>query len=178
MGPSGSGKTTLLSALAGRISSEGVVTLNGDSEFDRRTSLGFVEQDDALLGVLTVRETLTFSSRLNAPELDACAHRQLVDQTLEQLGLSHIADQRIGTPIQRGISGAYSTFASPDCAGGQKRRVTLGCGLVQRPRILLADEPTSGLDASTSLEVISALKRTARETGCIVIGICVMKQRR
>ena len=106
MGPSGAGKTTLLSALAGRIPSEGIVTLNGDADFDRRQSLGFVEQDDALLGVLSVRETLTFSSRLNAPGLDANAHRQLVDQTLEQLGLGHIADQRIGTPIQRGISGA------------------------------------------------------------------------
>ena len=54
------------------------------------------------------------------------------------------AYNRIGTAVQRGIS------------GGQKRRVTLGASLVTLPRILFLDEPTSGLDSRTSYEVMSA----------------------
>jgi ABC-type multidrug transport system ATPase subunit len=70
MGPSGCGKTTLLNVLAGRATGaqqvESSVLVNGvklsQAEF-RRISC-FVEQEDALIGSLTVRETLHFASRL------------------------------------------------------------------------------------------------------------------
>lgn len=66
MGPSGAGKSTLLDILAGRkTSSKGRVALNGTKEgFDIRQMSSYVEQDDALLGVLTVKETLAFSATL------------------------------------------------------------------------------------------------------------------
>lgn len=60
------------------------------------------------------------------------------------MGLTDVANNRIGTPIQRGIS------------GGQKRRVTIASAVVSRPRILLCDEPTSGLDSTTSMKVIAS----------------------
>ena len=56
-----------------------------------------------------------------------------IDRTLVSLGLQDVANNKIGTPIQRGIS------------GGQKRRVTIACSMVSRPRVLVLDEPTSGL---------------------------------
>jgi ABC-type multidrug transport system ATPase subunit len=70
MGPSGCGKTTLLNVLANRPTNaskvEGSVLINGThvpkSTFREITS--FVEQEDALIGSLTVRETLHFSSCL------------------------------------------------------------------------------------------------------------------
>lgn len=70
MGPSGCGKTTLLNVLARRptnaSSVESEVFINGSSlslsQF--REISCFVEQEDALIGSLTVRETLQFSSRL------------------------------------------------------------------------------------------------------------------
>lgn len=70
MGPSGSGKTTLLNVLAGRISStHGTVAVNDFAVpgpiYNKLTS--FVEQDDSLLGALTVRETLDFAARLALP---------------------------------------------------------------------------------------------------------------
>jgi ABC-type multidrug transport system ATPase subunit len=68
----------------------------------------------------------------------------LVDDTLRLLGLTSVANNKIGTPLQRGIS------------GGQKRRVTLACAFVSHHPILFLDEPTSGLDSETSKEVVSA----------------------
>ena len=74
MGPSGSGKTTLLNVLAHRHNSpgaavEGEILVNGD-----KVSLGnfqqissYVEQEDVLVGSLTVEETLYFAAQLSLP---------------------------------------------------------------------------------------------------------------
>jgi ABC-type multidrug transport system ATPase subunit len=71
MGPSGCGKTTLLNVLAHRdpafgIKVEGITMVNGSSpslgSFRRMSS--YVEQEDALIGSLTVRETMHFAARL------------------------------------------------------------------------------------------------------------------
>lgn len=81
MGPSGSGKTTLLNILAGRNkSSHGTAAVNDASVqasvYKKLTS--FVEQEDALVGSLTVRETLEFAARLALPRyaesIYACGH--------------------------------------------------------------------------------------------------------
>jgi ABC-type multidrug transport system ATPase subunit len=72
MGPSGSGKTTLLNVLARRTAAahakvDGDVLINGNDasiqEFRRISS--YVEQDDALIGSLTVQETISFAAQLS-----------------------------------------------------------------------------------------------------------------
>lgn len=67
MGPSGAGKSTFLDAICQRTPpgrSQGRVTINNSTEFSTRELFSFVEQDDALLGVLTVKETVTFAAHL------------------------------------------------------------------------------------------------------------------
>jgi ABC-type multidrug transport system ATPase subunit len=71
MGPSGSGKSTLLNVLARRNTApgarvEGTVLVNGTypSLTSFRKLSSYVEQDDSLIGSLTVRETLGFAARL------------------------------------------------------------------------------------------------------------------
>lgn len=71
MGPSGCGKTTLLNVLAQRNAAtgakvEGHTFVNGGpaSFGDLRRLSSYVEQEDALIGSLTVRETLHFAARL------------------------------------------------------------------------------------------------------------------
>ncbi|GAA5947430.1 hypothetical protein JCM3765_001675 [Sporobolomyces pararoseus] len=157
MGPSGAGKSTFLDAICGRSSAQGEVTVNGSTSFSTQDLFSFVEQDDALLGVLTVRETVAFAARLslgsNYPGID-----RHIDSTLRSLGLQDIANNKIGTPLQRGIS------------GGQKRRVTIACSVVTKPQILVLDEPTSGLDASSSREVVTFLRYLAKELNMLVIA--------
>lgn len=101
VGPSGSGKTTFLDALAGRISLsslEGAVYANGEmiDESFKRIS-GYVMQDDALLPMLTVRETLMYSARLRLPGLMAYDEKKTrVENMINQLGLKQCADTRVG----------------------------------------------------------------------------------
>jgi ABC-type multidrug transport system ATPase subunit len=72
MGPSGCGKTTLLNLLARRNPTSNVKvtgqTMVGGSDIDiasfQRIS-SYVEQEDTLIGSLTVEETLKFSAELS-----------------------------------------------------------------------------------------------------------------
>jgi len=91
MGPSGSGKTTLLDILAGRsMSTDGNVTINDASiqasVYKKLTS--FVEQEDALVGSLTVRETLGFAARLALPRYIKSVYAESAMLTHEDLSWS------------------------------------------------------------------------------------------
>ena len=73
MGPSGCGKTTLLNGLAHRqaqgMDQSGTVMVNGTkaSKAIVQSVSSYVEQEDALIGSLTVRETMDFAARLSLP---------------------------------------------------------------------------------------------------------------
>ena len=73
MGPSGSGKTTLLNTLAHRegksIQSHGSTSINSvtASRAILQQVSSYVEQEDTLIGSLTVRETMNFAARLSLP---------------------------------------------------------------------------------------------------------------
>ncbi|KAK4192039.1 ABC transporter G family member 15 [Podospora australis] len=167
MGPSGSGKTTLLNILARRPlpsslsfpSTTPEICLNGSpiplSEFESISR--FVEQDDALIGSLTVRETLSFASKL-ASRQNGRERLARIESLLDSFGLQDQADTLVGTAIRKGIS------------GGQKRRLGVASQLITAPKVLFLDEPTSGLDAVGSWEVVRYLKGVARRNNLIVIA--------
>ncbi|KAK9243337.1 P-loop containing nucleoside triphosphate hydrolase protein [Lipomyces tetrasporus] len=177
MGPSGSGKTSLLDILARRntTSVDGRIWLDGITPRDGkqiRNHVRYVQQEDALIGALTVRETLLFAARLGSTSASRLTegrsldHYQNVDSVIARLGLSDQANTKIGTPIQRGLS------------GGQKRRVSVGEKLVANTGgddsdsvvVLVLDEITSGLDAVAAYEVVSRVKEFAAVTGMIVVA--------
>ncbi|RAQ47403.1 ABC transporter [Aspergillus flavus] len=166
MGPSGCGKTTLLNVLARRTASAGAKNtgdcyINGakldNNTFNRITS--YVEQEDALIGSLTVEETLKFAADLSLP--GSVSRSQRVDRIqtlLSAFGIQNQAPTLVGTPIRKGIS------------GGQKRRVSVASQLITCPKILFLDEPTSGLDSTASYEVISYVKKLAVANNLIIIA--------
>ncbi|KAI9680295.1 MAG: hypothetical protein M1829_001181 [Trizodia sp. TS-e1964] len=166
MGPSGSGKTTLLNALAQRAAAsssavKGSILVNGApcsiANFRRISS--YVEQEDNLIGSVTVRETVNFAARLALPSTISSAERtRRVSSLLDSFGLRDQRDTLIGTPIRKGVS------------GGQKRRVGIASQLITAPKILFLDEPTSGLDSVASFEVINYLKMVAKRNNLIVIA--------
>jgi ABC-type multidrug transport system ATPase subunit/ABC-type multidrug transport system permease subunit len=164
MGPSGAGKTTLLDILAHR-KKRGTVTgsvlIDGkeiDTSFRRKS--GYVFQDDILMGTLTVRECLTFAANLRLPDaVSKQEKRKRVQAILEELGIDHVADVKVGSEMARGIS------------GGEKRRLSIACELVTNPHILFLDEPTSGLDSYNALSVIRCLNDLAKQGRTIIFSI-------
>jgi ABC-type multidrug transport system ATPase subunit len=65
MGPSGAGKSTLLDVISGRKEpTQGKLEVCAANAPAIKMISSYVEQHDALLGVLTVRETLWYSAKL------------------------------------------------------------------------------------------------------------------
>ncbi|KAF6002878.1 hypothetical protein F1559_000038 [Cyanidiococcus yangmingshanensis] len=167
MGGSGAGKSTLLTLLAGRmpageyeISGELLVNGHGRHLNTFRRIAGFVEQEDRMFAELTVREQLEISARCRLPASMPLEQKmRRVDQVIYELGLSKVADTKVGSFESRGIS------------GGERKRVSIGIELVTNPPLLLLDEPTSGLDSFHAQAVMLTMLRLAREGRTIIATI-------
>ncbi|OCT53753.1 hypothetical protein CLCR_10778 [Cladophialophora carrionii] len=144
MGPIGSGKTTLLNIMMnGKMMDEAAI---------RRLST-YVEQEDAMIGILTARETVDFAARLSMNGNTSKKDRLFrVDELIEFFGLQRQADTIVGTPLRKGLS------------GGQKRRLSVASQLVTSPRLVFLDEPTSGLDSTASFECMKSSDRWPSNT--------------
>jgi ABC-2 type transport system ATP-binding protein len=142
IGPNGAGKTTLLSILAGiQRPDEGTVDLRGQAQ------IGWVPQQPALYGKLTVRENLTLFARL-----ERCADpRQAVERMLELTDLGERADDQISA-----------------LSGGNRQRVNIAIGLLAEPEVLLLDEPSSGLDPRQRERLWEFILRLAGEGTTVI----------
>ncbi|MBS1491708.1 MAG: ATP-binding cassette domain-containing protein [Bacteroidetes bacterium] len=151
MGASGAGKSTLLHVLNGNEKpSKGQVLINGiDIHRDPdqiKGVIGFVPQDDLLIEDLTVYQNLYFAAKLCFSHLSEEETDWLVLKTLDDLGLNEARDLKVGSPLQKTIS------------GGQRKRVNIGLELLREPAVLFVDEPTSGLSSRDSENIIDLLK--------------------
>eukprot|EP00834_Sanchytrium_tribonematis_P000309 NODE_6_length_70510_cov_1.054395.p14 type:complete len:455 gc:universal NODE_6_length_70510_cov_1.054395:46270-44906(-) len=155
MGSSGAGKSTLLNILAGRFDQgdiDGQILINGlprDPLLFMR-QIAYVEQDDLLFSMMTVKETVSFSAQLRLPSSVTKAKKlQNTADTIQQLGLSQCQNTKIGSSLKRGVS------------GGERKRASIAVEVVTDPKILFLDEPTSGLDAFIAYNIIETLKDLA-----------------
>jgi cobalt/nickel transport system ATP-binding protein len=146
-GPNGSGKTTLLHLIVGLLRPDGgEIEIFGQPrrkeadfhEVRRRVGLLFQEADDQLF-CPTVLEDVAFGP-LNLGH-DRSKVRQIVSQTLDQLGLS-----------------GYEDRITYKLSGGEKRLVALAAVLAMQPEVLLLDEPTAGLDETSRHRLLEILQ--------------------
>jgi putative ABC transport system ATP-binding protein len=156
-GPSGSGKSTLLACLAGLDDPDGGTVRVGGQVVSRRPEperaalrardIGLLFQTATLLDHLTVDENITFVQRLAR-----CPDRGRSDELLEQLRLSH----------RRGA-------LPKELSGGEVARAGLAVACANHPTVLLADEPTGEVDSVIETDVITLLRRQAREGAAVVV---------
>ncbi len=151
MGGSGAGKSTLLHVLNGSEKpSEGEVLINGIDIHKHPEKIegviGFVPQDDLLIEDLTVYQNLYYAAKLCFSNLSEQEITDLVMKVLEDLGLTETKDLKVGSPLQKTIS------------GGQRKRLNIGLELLREPAVLFCDEPTSGLSSRDSENIIDLLK--------------------
>lgn len=164
MGASGAGKTTLLNALSGSgRPSEGSVKINGLDLYEDAEALegtiGVIPQDDLLIEELTVFQNLYYSAKLCFKDKSEEELEELVDKTLLSLGLLERKDLKVGSPLNKMIS------------GGQRKRLNIALELIREPSILFVDEPTSGLSSRDSENVMDLLRELTLKGKLIFVVI-------
>ncbi|HEY9810502.1 MAG TPA: ABC transporter ATP-binding protein [Halomicronema sp.] len=150
IGPSGTGKSTCLRIMAGLLAPDsGEVYVEGKlrqgligDDFDP-VRISMVFQQAALFDSLTVDENVGFLLYQRS-KLPRHRIRELVEQSLERVGLSGVADRypdQLSGGMRKRVSFARAILSNPD-----DPRDT--------PEVVLYDEPTAGLDpiASTVIE--------------------------
>lgn len=164
MGASGAGKTTLLNVLSGiEAPSAGEVLINNYNLHTEKDKLegviGLIPQDDLLIEELTVFQNLYFNAKLCFKDKSDKEITELVDKTLQSLGLFDRKELKVGSPLNKTIS------------GGQRKRLNIALELIREPSILFVDEPTSGLSSRDSENVMDLLRELTLKGKLIFVVI-------
>uniref|UniRef100_A0A914YEB0 ABC transporter domain-containing protein n=1 Tax=Panagrolaimus superbus TaxID=310955 RepID=A0A914YEB0_9BILA len=110
---------------------DGIAVVNAVNIEDK-PPFGFVPQKDAVLGDLTIYETLMLFARLNGI-VDTV---EVVECLMECLQIAHKKDN-----------------LAKNCSGGELRRLSLAVALITNSDVIMLDEPTAGVDPRTRRNV-------------------------
>ncbi|GAB3979994.1 ABC transporter ATP-binding protein [Actinoallomurus acanthiterrae] len=154
VGPNGAGKTTLLGLLLGLAVADGGRLEILGTPVGRTLAVpdgvaGFVD-GPGLYPSLTARQNLSALAALRGYDAGRAAR---VDDALEQVGLTDVADDRI-----RGFS------------LGMRQRLGLAAALLTTPRLLVLDEPANGLDPAGKYHVHRVITRLAEDGTAVVLS--------
>jgi iron complex transport system ATP-binding protein len=162
VGPNGVGKTSLLRAIAGAVTPRAGTIRLDDVEVrqlsprERARRIAFVEGNEAVLGALSVADTVAAARfphhrwwEWDATSDDAAA----IDDALERTGLLPLREREIGT-----------------LSAGERQRVWIALALAQRAGLILLDEPTAHLDLRASIDTLR-LVRSVADAGALVIAV-------
>eukprot|EP00391_Amoebophrya_sp_Ameob2_P008139 CAMPEP_0178991084 /NCGR_PEP_ID=MMETSP0795-20121207/5323_1 /TAXON_ID=88552 /ORGANISM="Amoebophrya sp., Strain Ameob2" /LENGTH=1425 /DNA_ID=CAMNT_0020682737 /DNA_START=681 /DNA_END=4958 /DNA_ORIENTATION=+ len=168
LGPSGAGKTTWLDAvtfnLAGNLEMEGCLYVNGREVKhmkDLQSDTVYVPQYVQVIPTLTCRENLEFTAKLVMGETQLIGEK--VESMLVAMGLKDCEHEKAG-----GLLGNSGMTA------GQKKRLSVACGLLREPRIIFLDEPTTGIDSASAYLMMYYLKQIAQLKNMVVV--CTIHQ--
>lgn len=153
IGPSGTGKSTFLRCLnLLDMPTTGSIIIDGKDILDKqidvakvRQKMNMVFQSFNLFSHLSVMENLTL-----APiKLLGKSQQQAEEKAIELLRVVGLAEKAESYP--------------DELSGGQKQRIAIARCLAMEPEIILFDEPTSALDPTMIREVLSVIRRLAKD---------------
>ncbi len=161
LGPNGSGKTTLIKLASGILKpGRGEIRLDGRrlTSLSRRfiaSNVAVVPQQFHIPFAFTTSEVVMlgrtpfFRALADESETD----RQVVDNSLELVGISELAERRFD-----------------ELSGGERQKVILAMALAQQPKLLLLDEPTVHLDIAHQMEILELVRGLNIGQGLTVIA--------
>ncbi len=153
LGRNGAGKSTLLKTVAGELPPmAGSILFDGSeagheaTERRARRGIGFVPQEDAIFGKLTVRENLLLGA----------THKRDRGGIDEVLGFFPKLAQRLG-----------QTAAT--LSGGERKMLAISRALLGHPKLLLLDEPTEGVWIGVIEEIADRLAVLAQRMSVVLV---------
>lgn len=160
VGMNGSGKSTLFKTIVGMIRpSTGTVLLEGrePAVARRRGLVGYVPQSEDVDWAfpVSVRDVVMMGryGRQGFTRRARPADRAAVDEALERVELTRLADRQIG-----------------QLSGGQRKRAFVARGIAQDAGVLLLDEPFAGVDKRSEATIVRLLRELAGSGRAVVVS--------
>ena len=154
VGPNGAGKTTTLRCLAGILPPTAGSVRIGGHDVQRepvaaKRALAYLPDEPRLFEYLTVWEHLNFTARLyQVADWEVAGHALL--ETLE-------------------LGGKESALPG-ELSRGMKQKLSIACGFLHHPALVLLDEPLTGLDPLGIRRMKEALRRRAESGAALVLS--------
>ncbi len=157
VGPNGAGKTTLIKAVLGLVPlTAGSISVFGTTIGGCRGEVAYVPQRSHVDWTFpaAVRDIVAMGRipRTGILRRMGPVGRELVNASIDRLGLSNVADRQIG-----------------ELSGGQQQRVFLARALAQQPRVYLLDEPFAGVDVVTADLLWDEIGAAAAEGATVLV---------
>jgi ABC-2 type transport system ATP-binding protein len=147
LGPNGAGKTTTMRILTGYMpATSGKAVVAGYDVFeqplDAKRRTGYLPETPPLYPEMTVREYLTFVSKIRG--VPSAERKPRVDSAMERTRVTDMASRHCAK-----------------LSKGYRQRVGLSQAILHNPEVLILDEPTAGLDPKQILETRELIRGLA-----------------
>jgi ABC-type Mn2+/Zn2+ transport system ATPase subunit len=163
LGPNGAGKTTLLEAINGMLPATGGHASVLGMDVARqgrhvRKRCGYVIQNFSLdpLDPFITRDVVMMAraARIGVLRFAERRDREAVDDALEAVGMTHLADRPVGK-----------------LSGGEFQKVLIARAMAQDPDVLLLDEPYANLDIDARRDIQAVVEEWRRRKGLTVVMV-------
>ncbi|MGE3621092.1 MAG: ATP-binding cassette domain-containing protein, partial [Acidimicrobiia bacterium] len=121
---------------------------------DAQRALALVPEDDAVPRARTTRQLVRYAATLHG-----IADRDAPDRCIEVVGLTGVADRRVG-----GFS------------KGMRQRAKIAAALVTGPTVLVLDEPLNGADPVQRVALIDLFRRLGDEGRTVIVSSHVLHE--
>ncbi len=127
LGPNGAGKSTIIKCIAGLLKFEGSILINGseNKSLQAKRDLGYIPEIPALYDMLTVWEHMEFIARAYSLQ----NWKERAEDLLIRFELDD-KKKKLGNELSKGM----------------QQKVSICCGLLPGPKVIMFDEPLVGLD--------------------------------
>ena len=151
LGPNGAGKSTIIKSIIGFLKYQGSVTVDGllNKSIEAKRIMGYIPEIPSLYPNLTVDEHMEFVAR--AYKLDN--YKEYKEELLRRFELDD-KRKKFGDELSKGM----------------QQKLSICCGLLPKPKLILFDEPMIGLDPHAIKELKSMLLELKQQAVSILVS--------
>lgn len=151
LGPNGAGKSTIIKSIIGFLKYQGSVTVDGllNKSIEAKRIMGYIPEIPSLYPNLTVDEHMEFVAR--AYKLDN--YKEYKEELLRRFELDD-KKKKFGDELSKGM----------------QQKLSICCGLLPKPKLILFDEPMIGLDPHAIKELKSMLLELKQQGASVLVS--------
>ena len=149
LGPNGAGKSTIIKCIMGFLKYQGDIAVDGmpNKSLEAKKIMGYVPELPSLYPNLTVDEHMEFIARA----YKLTDYTEYKDELLTRFDLAD-KKKKFGDELSKGM----------------QQKLSICCGLLPKPKLILFDEPMIGLDPH-AIKELKKLFVELKEEGCSLL---------